>query len=60
MRGGKEQGGKAKLTATENKQSEISGLDQGAQRMTASLSLVTCHHRQLIDDALCREAKLCN
>jgi hypothetical protein len=34
MRGGKGQGGKAKLTATENKQPEINGLDQRAQRIT--------------------------
>jgi hypothetical protein len=33
MRGGKRQGGKAKLIATENKQPEINGLDQRAQRM---------------------------
>jgi hypothetical protein len=33
MRGGKGQGGKAKLAATENEQSEINGLDQRAQRM---------------------------
>jgi hypothetical protein len=30
MREGKGQGGKAKLTATENRQSEINGLDQRA------------------------------
>jgi hypothetical protein len=34
MRGGKGQGEKAKLTATENKQSEINGLDQRAQWIT--------------------------
>jgi hypothetical protein len=36
MRGGKRTRGKAKLSEKENKQPEISGLDQGAQRITTT------------------------